>query len=327
MRSLPHPLRPEFALNRNFVISLSNLCKNLIEQERQLFEDEYHQYYLEGESKPKSIGQPYLLHNENAQHGVLLIHGLMAAPEEVREWAEYLYALGYTVYAPRMAGHGTSANDLSQRNASEWVDSVDRGHEILKACCEHISIAGFSTGASVALFQVTQKPEAFETLISISAPLKFKKFSTHFAEPVNHWNQLSHFWDDSILGKVIKTRRWRKEFATNHADNPHINYLRCPVNSIVQIKRLMENVCQSLSSISIPTLLIHATDDPKVDVQSSQKIYKIIQSKQKQYKEVDFHLHGIIRGEIAKQVFEEVQGFYRQHFSMQSSVQQGRIHS
>jgi carboxylesterase len=288
----------------------------LIDQELSLFETEYQQYFLEGESKPKEIGRPYLLHNETAKQGVLLIHGLMAAPEEVREWAEFLFSMGYTVYAVRMAGHGTSANDLALRKASEWIASVDRGHEILKSCCEYISIAGFSTGASVALYQVINKPKAFDTLICISAPLKFKKISTHFAEPVNTWNQISQAWDNSILGTVIKTDKFRKEFATNHADNPHINYLRCPVHSIVQIKHLMKEVLKDFSSISIPTLVIHGTHDPKVDVQSSREIFARIQSNHKQYKEVDYHLHGIIRGQITEQVFKEVQTFLSQHFAL-----------
>ena len=168
--------------------NLSAHCRDLIDQELSLFEAEYQQYYLAGESKPQAIGRPYLLHHDTSKQGVLLIHGLMAAPEEVRELAEYIYSLGYTVYAVRMAGHGTSADDLANRKASEWIASVDRGHDILKACCEHISIAGFSTGASVALYQVIKKPNAFKTLTCISAPLKFKKLSTHFAEPVNVWN-------------------------------------------------------------------------------------------------------------------------------------------
>lgn len=326
MHFLPHLLlhQPPFNLlpyqiEDKYITSSS--CQTLVDKELNLFEKEYQQYYLEGESKPKSIGQPYLLHQKNAKHGILLVHGLMAAPEEVREWADYLYALGYTVYAPRMSGHGTSADDLNQRKASEWIASVDRGHEVLKACCKHISIAGFSTGASVALHQVINKPDAFESLICISAPLKFKKFSTHFAEPVNYWNQISRYWDNSLPGNLISTHHLRKEFATNHADNPHINYLRCPVSSIVQIKHMMKDVCAGLSSIVIPTLVIHATSDPKVDVQSSQEIYQCIQAKHKRYKEIDFNLHGIIRGQISKQVFKEIEQFLNLHFSLR----QGRI--
>jgi len=290
---------------------ISDHHQRLLNNEQALFEEEYQQHYLEGETKTESIGAPYLLHNSESTHGVLLIHGLMAAPEEVREWADFLFAMGYTVYAPRMAGHGTSADDLSNRKMHEWIDSVDRGHDILKACCEHITIAGFSTGGAVALHQAISKPHAFDSLISISAPLKFKKFSSHFAESVNRWNKTLHFLEHSPLNKIINTESWKKEFVTNHADNPHINYLRCPVSSIVQIKLLMKEVSREISSITIPTLIIHASGDPKIDVQSGRDLFKRIKSEKKQYKEIDFHMHGIVRGEIAKKVFTEVETFLK----------------
>jgi esterase/lipase len=290
-------------------IKLSDHCQRLLNNEQALFEKEYQQHFLEGETKTKNIGEPYLLHNPESTHGVLLIHGLMAAPEEVREWADFLFTIGYSVYAPRMAGHGTSADDLNQRKMQEWIDSVDRGHEILKACCQHITIAGFSTGGAVALHQVIKKPEAFDALISISAPLKFKKFSSHFAESVNNWNRTLRFINNTSFNKVINTKPLRKEFVTNHADNPHINYLRCPVSSIVQIKLMMKGVYNGLSSIRIPTLIIHANGDPKVDVQSGRDIFKRIKSEKKQYKEIDFHMHGIVRGDISKEVFKEIATF------------------
>jgi carboxylesterase len=286
-------------------MSLSPKCLSLINDELTSFEADYQQYYLDGETKPKNIGEPFILHHPSSNKGVLLIHGLMAAPEEVREWAEFLFAQGYTVYAPRMKGHGTSADDLSARQMSEWLVSVNRGHEILKCCCERIVIAGFSTGAAVALHQVIKKPEAFDSLISISAPLKFKKISANFASPVNYWNKLLKAIDNPLL----RTNAFRKEFVTNHADNPHINYLRCPVSSIVQIQRLMKEVYKGLPGIQIPTLIIHANRDPKVDIQSSRDIFERIEAGKKYYQEIDFHLHGIIRGPVASKVFDEVASF------------------
>lgn len=97
-----------------------------------------------------------------------------------------------------------------------------------------------------------------------------------------------------------------KLYATNHADNPHINYLRCPISSVVQIQKLMKSVVVKLSSIDIPSLIMHGTDDPKVDVKSAKEIFKRISSPHKTYREVDHHLHGIIRGEVGLEVFKEV---------------------
>lgn len=272
----------------------------LLNAQVQLFEQDYRRFFCEGESKPKSIGKPFLLHNPQSKVGVLLVHGLMAAPEEVRPLAEFLFAQGYTVYAPRMAGHGTSAEDLAQRNYQDWIASVEQGYDVLSQYCEYIIAAGFSTGAAVLLQLVIENPTLFCALISISAPLRFNKLAAHFAKPLQHLNQaLSNMG----LGALSKP------YATNHADNPHINYLRCPINSIVEIQTLMKKVKPKLVSINLPCLIIHARHDPKIQVQSARQIYATIRSPIKVYHEVEFNQHGIIRGAISQQVFTNIQAF------------------
>jgi len=289
---------------------LSELCQRLLANEELVFDQDYQQHAILGESKDKFIGKPYLLHHHDSldskqqkgekQKGILLIHGLMAAPFEVRQWADFLYAQGYNVYAPRLTGHGTSVIDLATRNKQEWVDAVQRGYNILAECSGEIILAGFSTGAALALDIAIKQPNNFSAVISISAPLKIKKFSANFASSINQWNRLLNW---------LNVSKAKKEFVTNHADNPHINYLRCPVSSIVQIQKLMKPVRENLACISIPVLVMHATRDPKVDVQSSRDIYRLIASEDKTYHEIDFSLHGIINGDIAKQVFRQVDLF------------------
>ncbi len=275
-------------------------CQQLMHQESLLFARDYKKHFLAGETKDRNIGEPYLLHQTATQRGVLLIHGLMAAPEEVREWADFLYSQGYTVYAPRLAGHGTSAVDLARRCYGNWVDSVNRGHAILKTCCEQIVVAGFSTGAGLALHQAITKPEAFAAVISISAPLKFKSISSSFAERLDQWNSLLRTLGITYL---------RRDFVANHPDNPHINYSRCPVHSIVQVKALMKKVYRKLPDLSMPALIIQANNDPKVSGRSGRRIYHRISSPDKTYRDINFHLHGIVRGEISRNVFAEVAAF------------------
>lgn len=281
-------------------MKISAHCQQLLDAEQNLFDAEYQRHFIAGESKPTQIGRPFLLHNPTAKRGILLVHGLMAAPEEVREWAEYLFAEGYTVYAPRMAGHGTSAEDLARRSHTEWSASVRRGYAILRSCCDEIIAAGFSTGAAVMLQQVIEYPQDYRALISISAPLRFNKFSARFARPLNHVNRLL-----SATGFAHRGKR----FVHNNADNPHINYLRCPVASIAEIQNLMGHVRPKLAQIHIPALIMHARQDPKIHVQSARDIHRGLGSQQKDYHEVDFHLHGIIRGKISQQVFSRVTEF------------------
>jgi len=272
----------------------------LLAGESELFIKEYNRHYSEGESKPLHIGMPFFLHAPGSDTGVLLIHGLMAAPEEVREWAEFLHQKGLTVYAPRLAGHGTSAKDLSARNYNDWLDSVDRGHAILKSCCKKIIVAGFSTGAGLALQSVILKPRDFEAVIAVSAPYRFRKFSSRFAEVLNGFNHLC---------RLMGMENLAVEFMKNDADNPHINYLRCPVSAFVQVKKLMRRVRKSLPDIHIPVLVIQGKNDPKVAPQSGPAIFRRLSIDKKHFSWIDYDMHGIVRGKIAGDVFNEVESF------------------
>jgi len=274
--------------------------EDLFKTELRRFDEAYQSFFLEGETKPRQIGTPFLLHNTSSTTGIVLVHGLMAAPEEVREWAQFLYAKGYTVCAPRLAGHGTSAVDLSTRQYPEWIKSVDCAVAILKDCCSKIVIGGFSTGAGIALYQAIQNPHNFDAVISISAPLKFKGWSSNFVELIHAWNRLVCTFGMNRLSMI---------YAKNHPDNPHINYHRCPIHGIVQVKALMRKVYRCLGSLQIPALIIQGRTDPKVDGKSGQRIFARIRHTKAYYKEIDFHQHGVIRGSIGREVFGEVDKF------------------
>jgi len=165
-------------------------------------------------------------------------------------------------------------------------------------------IAGFSTGAGLALQSVIRKPHDFEAVIAVSAPLKFKSFSSKFAETLNVFNRFCNYSGVSNL---------TKEYVKNDADNPHINYLLCPVSAFVQVKKLMKEVRKSLSDIDIPALVIQATNDPKVAPQSGSTIFKLLGTDRKHFAWVDYNMHGIVRGKIASDVFKEVESFLKSY--------------
>ena len=231
---------------------------------------------------------------------MLLIHGFMAAPYEVREWADDLFSRGYTVYAPRLAGHGTSAEDLAGQNYGNWIDSVERGYEILAQCSERIIVAGFSTGAGLALHQAIRHPHRYRAVISVSAPMKFKGLSAKLSETMERWNQAA--------GR-LKLNSLQKHFARNHPDNPEINYHRCPIHGFNQVKALMRNVYQGLPGLSIPVLVVQGNRDPKVSPKAGKMIFDRVRTREKEYVEIDYHLHGIVRGPVGASVFSSVANF------------------
>ncbi|MFA5321474.1 MAG: alpha/beta fold hydrolase [Smithella sp.] len=268
--------------------------------ERELFDKDYQQYYLPNESKPKNIGAPFFLKRFFSRKGIILVHGYMAAPEEIRPLADYLYKNGYNVYGVRLRGHGTAPEDLAVRNWEKWYDSASRAYIIMKNSVKTFSIAGFSMGGGIALLQTANKPGRFASVISINAPLKLKGVAPKFAPAIVTWN--------TLLTK-IKVDKWKMEFIENDPENPQINYVRNPVSGGYELEKLMRLVENRLKNVTDPALIIQASDDPVVDPISGQKIFDMLGAEEKKLFTVHAANHGILRGKTANEVNEKVLTF------------------
>ncbi len=265
------------------------------------YEKDYATFKIEGESKPASVGMPYLIKGRSKKLGIILSHGYMAAPLEVRELAEYLGRLGFWVYAPRLKGHGTSPEDLAMRSYKDWRDSVDRGYAIISNICERVVAGGFSTGAGLAL-DLADRVDGVAGVFAVAAPLRLKDFSARFAPAVDMWNRLMH--------RARQTGA-KKEFVENKPENIHINYVRNPISGVVEIDRLMDDLEPRLANIKVPTLVVQSSGDPVVEPKGSREIFNLIGSKDKEYLLFNFDRHGILMGDGAQKVHESIGNFIK----------------
>ncbi len=274
--------------------------KHFIELDKKLFTDDYRKFYIKDESKQPEIGAPFFWKRMLSKKGVILVHGYMAAPEEIKPLAEHLYRNGYSVYGARLRGHGTAPEDLASRNWEKWYDSAGRAYIIMKNYLKSFAIAGFSTGGDIALLQAANKPGRFKAVISINAPLGLQNISSRFASAIVAWNK--------FLTKV-RVQRGKLEFVENDPENPHINYTRNPVYGVYQLRQLMDVVEKHLKNISDPALVIQGTDDPVVNPASGPEIYRKIGARRKKIIKIKASHHGILRGEGAEDVKKEVSAF------------------
>ncbi len=271
---------PEFLIRKR-------LTGHIIKKEQDDFELDYETFYISKESKPAKIGRPYLLNKKGSDAGVLLIHGYMAAPEEVRSLAKYINSLGFRVYAPRLKGHGTAPEDLAKRSYNDWINSVERGYAILSNMCEKVVVGGFSTGAGLAL-ELVSRVQDVRGVFAVNPPMKLQDFSSRFVPAVDVWNALM---------KKLKIKSMAREFVENQPEHPHINYTRNPISGIRELERLMEKIKDKLGDITVPALVIQGNNDPVVNPEGSQQLFERIGSEDKEYKLLDFDRHGIIMDE------------------------------
>ncbi|WP_298588023.1 carboxylesterase [uncultured Selenomonas sp.] len=200
--------------------------------------------------------EPFLL--PGGSHGVLLLHGFTGMPPEMRLLAEALHRAGHTVLCPRLAGHGTSPEDLAHTDAEDWYDSALDGYAILSGLVPCISVVGHSMGALLALRLAAQK--RVTGVVTLAAPIF-----------IDEGRGMKHLPPRSAcIGrfhpKLRKALRDVPEFC-------NVTYDRMPLVAIHELVGFIEHVKALLPKVHAPLLLVHSLHDRTAHRRSLRYIY------------------------------------------------------
>lgn len=275
------------------------VANTLQKQEISGFEAAYFRFNRQEESKPESVGRPFLAKGRSKKAGVLLIHGYMAAPAEVKSLADYLVRQGFWVYGVRLAGHGTAPEDLAEKTWQDWAHSVETGFGIIDSICRRVLVGGFSAGGGLAL-ELATRISRITGVFAVSPPMRLQNPLSRLAPGLD---TLRKSLKKVRMGDVLNN------FVENQPENPSINYLRNPISGVHQLERLMEGLYDKLPLIKIPALVIQSREDPVVDPSGTKELFDNIGSTEKEYRLFDFQRHGILLGEGSETVHSAIGRF------------------
>lgn len=178
--------------------------------------------------------------------GILICHGFNGTPQSVRYIGESLAAKGFTVYAPRLQGHGTDEFEMETTHYQEWIQNIEAAYRKLKQTCTHIFAMGQSMGGTLVLDLATKLP--CEGIITINAALEVPEYKIY---------------------RDHSAPRFITEGAPDIKDNntSEITYDRVPIRTINQLLKIMDHTSQQLENISCPALLFHSPEDHVVPAQ------------------------------------------------------------
>ncbi len=235
-------------------------------------------------------GAPYLLFpDSNKSVGVVLTHGFLASPAELRNLGEKIRAAGYPVIGVRLEGHGTSPWDLRDRSWRDWFESVRRGYRIMSAFVDRICLVGFSTGGSLVLQLAAERPEKLVGVATISAPVKFRNRNLVFVPLLHGANTIAR-WVPTLEGVM--------PFRPNDSEHPDINYRNIPIRGLYELRQTVHSLNRALPLVSVPALIVHGTEDQVVDPKSAEIIMKGLGSESKVLEMVEAKRHGILHENI-----------------------------
>ena len=296
------PVRPAVdSVRRNVNLSTTQLRKRTAEalrlHEAEVFQRDYAEAFDPQESKQKDFGEPFLLEAKNARAGVVLAHGYLASPEQVRPLAEFIHAQGYSVYALRLHGHGTAPDQMTGVSWHDWLEDVSRAMALLRHQCNIVVAGGFSLGGTLALLLASRQADTVAGVFGINAPGRLRDRRVRLVGPLvrfNGWMRRLGLSGDYF------------SISNEGTESPDINYGVDYLRGIRELRRAMKACYRGLGDVRAPALLLQGDRDPLVDPESGRMLLERLGSEDKLLSTMPFDRHMVIRGEGSEDVFAAV---------------------
>ena len=237
--------------------------------------------------------EPYLF--PGSKTGCLMVHGFTGAPNEVRPLGEYLASLGYTVLGVRLAGHGTTMEDLIRMREQDWIANVEDGYHLLRGMCDRIYILGLSLGGALTLHAASYLEVA--GIVAMSAPYETPDKTISSLRPLL-----------PVLSKGWRYRPKSKPRVPGKSGKL-LNYPAMPVRSLAEADDMIKVMRGSLSMVKAPALIIHSRADKAVPVEHAPRILAELGSEDKSILLLEKNSHVVTRGEGQSLVFEACEAF------------------
>ncbi len=277
------------------------LVRYLQKCDKDRYEEDYRTFCRTDTAGQKDSGKSFLLPGLRRKLAVVLVHSYLAGPEEVRALAGYLRRLGVWVFAPRLPGHGTSAEDLATRKYREWVETVESGYVLMSTICDRVVLGGIAFGGSLVLDLAGRiQADTLAGVFAVSPPFTLRDYSSKIMPATDVWNRLR--------GKMKREEK-NIDFLDFPGGSFQGNYARNPVSGIKEVGDFLEAIEQQYKTISKPALILQADKNPVVDPKGSQQLFAAIGSVSKEYCLLSDDRHILVKGEGAGKVFAKIATF------------------
>lgn len=210
--------------------------------------------------------EPYFQPGGNV--GCLCLHGFTASPSEVLWFAKHLAEQGYTVYAPRLAGHGTLPQDLARTRWTDWYASALDGYHLLRQQCEAVFVCGMSMGGLLAL--LLSADVAVNGVVVMAAPVVLKGGVQNRAlvRLLKYLRPYTDQPDTSGLPVRVQAEQTRR----GEAAVGRVRYDLWSTAAYEQLLRLQATVIARLPEVSAPLLLLYSEKDAIISLESQAMI-------------------------------------------------------
>jgi carboxylesterase len=225
----------------------------------------------------------------------IIIHGFTGNPWEVEPLANALERMGYEVITPLLPGHSIYKERMEKVTALDWIQMVERIVKHAIGENKQVHMIGFSMGAMIASIMAYRYP--ISTLVLLSP-------AVYVLTPYLLRMKLEKFFQ--------RTRKARSLSGQTVLNSPPLTR-STPIYNFFQFHKVVRQAKRIFQHISIPMCIIHGQKDETVDPRSSELIYSVASSKEKELHYLPLSRHHICQDCEVDSVIQTVIKFLKKY--------------
>ena len=233
--------------------------------------------------------------------GCLLFHGFSGSPLEMVPLAEALAEEGWTVSVARLAGHGTSPDELAGTTWQDWVASGREAYQDLRRRCSHVAVVGLSMGGALGLYlAVTEEPAA---VVAINTPIRVRPLLATASRAASR--MLPHL---PVLFRLSPGGREMRSYLSP--------YNRIPVGLTSEVDRLLLATREMLPRLRMPLLIVQGRRDWVIPRDSGPRIVALARAAPASLLWLPRSGHVATLDRDRRILYDAVRGFLRSHLQV-----------
>ncbi|GCE47236.1 carboxylesterase [Thermosporothrix hazakensis] len=233
--------------------------------------------------------------------GVLFVHGLNGGVNDFAELPTLLEQPNWLVRLVLLPGHGPDVRWREQIRYGwqEWAASVREELYQLQQHCSAVFLIGHSLGGALCLHIAAHKTVA--GVVSMCAPLFMRPWMLPAVRLSKYVAPLLPSLREDICDPEARKRY------------PGDGYRWTPMKPVESMLLYLPQLRQELPRITVPTLVIAASQDHVVPVRDGYEIYRRLGSREKHLLIVRHSYHVVMKDHDREEVFARTLAFLHRH--------------
>jgi acylglycerol lipase len=239
---------------------------------------------------------------------VVIVHGYAEHSTRYAETALHLAEQGFAVYSFDLRGHGKSGgNRCLVRSFDQHVFDLEHFIQRLHAEQTHppLFLLGHSMGSAIVLLYALQHQASLQGVITSGTILDLDR-------TLSWWQPQALAWLSQLMPALPTQTIDRRDLARDpevgkaYEADPLIYRGGIPARTASEMIRATHKLQSSLSSFTLPLLILHGTSDRIAPASGSQKLYEASRSSDKTLKLYDGSYHEILHEPERAEVLQDI---------------------